>query len=60
MQLKGGRLYFGSQFQRVQSMVAWPYVLGRASWWQEPVVEDILVSWQTGNTEGIQEGARAG
>jgi hypothetical protein len=23
MQLKGGRLYFGSQFQRVQSMVDW-------------------------------------
>jgi hypothetical protein len=26
-QLKGGKIYFGSQFKRFQSMVAWPCAL---------------------------------
>jgi hypothetical protein len=26
---KAGKTYFGSQFQRVQSMFAWPYTVGQ-------------------------------
>jgi hypothetical protein len=38
-QLRGGRIYLGSWFQRVQTTVSWPCVLGRTSrqqtvWWR--------------------------
>jgi hypothetical protein len=41
-QLKRGRIFFGSQFQGVQPMVSWPMCLGRVSWQQECVVENVL------------------
>jgi hypothetical protein len=40
-QLKGRRTYFGSWIQRVQSMVVLMY-LGRTSWWQEYMAEEVF------------------
>jgi hypothetical protein len=57
-QLKGRRIYFGSCFQKFQSMFCWPHVLG----WNIIVAEEcgrgmLFISWQTGSRER-QERAR--
>lgn len=39
---QGGRLYLGSWFQRVPSMVAWLHALGQTTSWWECMLEGML------------------
>jgi hypothetical protein len=58
--LQGGKVYFGSWFQRVQPMVVWPFALGlwhqSTSWWEHVGEEAYLLH---GSQEAKREPGRA-
>jgi hypothetical protein len=59
---KGGEIYFGSWFQRLQSVVIWPHCFGTAMkltpWWRAHGGAEPLTSWQPGSRERRKEGSR--
>jgi hypothetical protein len=60
--LKGRKIYFGSLFQRVQSMVGWLHRAGPGL--RQSIMEEghdrteLLTSWQPGNRERGRETER--